>query len=93
MFETKDGGILLGGGNDKLFGVLVDRLGKSEWKTDEKFVVNSARVKNRVELEASIEAVTKTKTTKEWLNIFDGSGMPYAAVNDVQDTLNHEHGE
>jgi crotonobetainyl-CoA:carnitine CoA-transferase CaiB-like acyl-CoA transferase len=39
-----------------------------------------------------IEDITQTKTTKEWLEVLDESGMPYAAVNDVQDTLNHEHG-
>lgn len=25
------------------------------------------------------------------MNIFEGSGLPYAAINDVQGTLNHEH--
>lgn len=38
-----------------------------------------------------IEAVTETKTTEEWLRVFEASGMPYAAVNDVQQTLQHEH--
>lgn len=40
-----------------------------------------------------IEEITKQKTTQEWLEIFEGSGMPYAAVNDIQGTLNHKHGE
>lgn len=53
--------------------------------------MNAARVANRVDLEAKIEAITVQKTTQEWLEIFEGSGMPYAAVNDVQGTLNHEH--
>ena len=48
-------------------------------------------MKNREALEESIEQITKTKTTTEWLDAFEGSGMPYAAVNDVQGTLNHEH--
>lgn len=30
---------------------------------------------------------------KQWLDIFEGSGMPYAAVNDVFDTLAHDHGK
>jgi succinate---hydroxymethylglutarate CoA-transferase len=51
------------------------------------------RVKNRKELEDEIEEETKKKTTQEWLEIFEGSGMPYAAINDVQTTLNHAHGE
>ena len=38
-----------------------------------------------------IEKITSTKTTKEWLDLLDGSGMPYAAINDVKDTLEHEH--
>ncbi|CAF9909615.1 MAG: hypothetical protein HETSPECPRED_009477 [Heterodermia speciosa] len=90
-FKTRDGDILLGGGNDRLFGILCDKVGKSEWVGDEKFSTNSARVKNRIELEAMIEAETRTRTTKEWLEILDGSGMPYAAVNDIQGTLSHEH--
>lgn len=39
-----------------------------------------------------IEETTQQKTTQEWLEIFEGSGMPYAAVNDIQGTLNHKHG-
>lgn len=46
---------------------------------------------NRDELEAEIERISTQKTTQEWLDIFEGKGMPYAAVNDIQGTLNHEH--
>ena len=84
---------MLGGGNDRLFGVLCDRLGRPDWKTDERFMTNSLRVKNRHLLEDFIEEVTKGKTTQEWLDVLDESGMPYAAVNDIQGTLNHEHGK
>ncbi|KND86332.1 Succinate--hydroxymethylglutarate CoA-transferase [Tolypocladium ophioglossoides CBS 100239] len=90
-FKTKDGDILFGGGNDRLFGVLCDGLCRPQWKDDAKFKTNADRVANRVELEAEIEAVSRQRTTQEWLETFEGSGMPYAAVNDVQDTLNHEH--
>ena len=90
-FETKDGGILFGGGNDRLFGVLCDGLGQPEWKENSKYKTNPDRVAHRQELEARIEVITKGKTTQEWLEIFEGKGMPYAAINDVQATLNHEH--
>lgn len=46
---------------------------------------------NREELDGAIESITKQKTTQEWLEIFEGSRLPYAAVNDVQTTLNHSH--
>lgn len=92
-FSTKNGDILIGGGNDRLFGVLCDKIEKPEWKTEEKFKTNADRVKHRDELEARIEEVTLTKTTEEWLRIFEGSGMPYAPINDVKATLEHEHSE
>jgi succinate---hydroxymethylglutarate CoA-transferase len=90
-FKTADGDIMLGGGNDRLFGIICERLGKPEWKDDARFVTNALRVQNRDVLEDMIEKETKTKTTKEWLSVLEGSGMPYAAINDVKDTLEHEH--
>jgi succinate--hydroxymethylglutarate CoA-transferase len=92
-FKTADGDILVGGGNDRLFAILCERLGKPEWIKDERYVTNNVRVKNRIELEEKIEEETEKKTTKEWLEILEGSGMPYAAINDVQATLNHTHGK
>ena len=73
-----------------MFGILCDGLGRPEWKDDAKFKTNADRVANRGELEAEIESVSRQKTTDEWQRIFDGKGMPLAAVNDVQATLNHE---
>jgi succinate--hydroxymethylglutarate CoA-transferase len=82
---------LFGGGNDRLFGLLCDGLGRPDWKTDPKFETNTQRVAHREELDSSIESLTKTKSTQEWLEIYEGSGLPYSAVNDIQGTLNHAH--
>lgn len=90
-FKTADGDIMLGGGNDRLFGIICDKLGRPEWKTDQRFVTNDVRVQNRDVLEKLIEDLTTQKTTKEWLDVLEGSGLPYAAINDVKDTLEHEH--
>jgi succinate--hydroxymethylglutarate CoA-transferase len=91
-YKTRDGDILLGAGNDRLYGILCDRLGYPEWKTDARFVGNDLRVKNRAVLDDMIEERTKQKTTQEWLDILEGSGMPYSAINDIRTTLNHKHG-
>lgn len=90
-FKTADGDVLFGGGNDRLFGILCAGLDRPEWAQDARFATNAHRVANRDELEAMIEAVSVTRTTAEWLRVFEGRGMPYAAVNDVQATLEHEH--
>ena len=83
--------MLFGGGNDRLYGLMCDGLGRPEWKADPKYLTNAQRVANRNELESSIEKITQEKTTAEWLKVFEGSGLPYAAINDIQDTLNHSH--
>ncbi|RPA92643.1 CoA-transferase family III [Choiromyces venosus 120613-1] len=90
-FPTSDGNILLGGGNDRLYAILCQRIGRPEWITDPRFVTNEERVKNRKILVAMIAEITRSKTTQEWLEIFDSSRMPYAAVNDIQATLSHSH--
>ncbi|KAG9244611.1 caib/baif family protein-like protein [Calycina marina] len=90
-YKTKDGDILFGGGNDRLYQLMCDRLNRPEWKTDPRFVINKQRVAHRLVLDNLIEAITITKTTQEWLEIFEGSGMPYSAINDIQGTLNHKH--
>jgi succinate--hydroxymethylglutarate CoA-transferase len=74
-FKTSDGDILLGGGNDRLYGVLCNRLGRPEWITDDRFKTNASRVQNRDTLEDLIEHETKQKTTQEWLDILEGCGM------------------
>ncbi|KAJ5678796.1 alpha methylacyl-CoA racemase [Penicillium macrosclerotiorum] len=90
-FKTADGDIFVGGANDRLFGILCEKLGRPEWKLDSRFTTNNDRVRNRAELEPLIEAELVKRTTSRWQEIFEGSGLPYAAVNDIQGTMNHEH--
>ncbi|KAG9229307.1 CoA-transferase family III domain-containing protein [Amylocarpus encephaloides] len=90
-FRTLDGDILFGGGTDRLFKILCVGLGKAEWGDDPRFSANAERVANRVVLEKGIEDITATKSTSDWEATFEGSGLPYARVNDLMDTLNHKH--
>jgi len=72
--------IMIGAGNDRQFGILSGCLEKPELTADPKYLTNSLRVLNRTELLHLIEQETEKKTTQEWLDVFDGKGVPYAAV-------------
>ncbi|KAA8901467.1 hypothetical protein TRICI_006071 [Trichomonascus ciferrii] len=91
-FDTAQGGsVMIGGGNDKLFRLVCDALGKPEWKEDPRFIDNTSRVKNRDILVPAINEITKTQPTAYWLEVFERYQFPFAAVNDIQSVLKHEH--
>jgi succinate--hydroxymethylglutarate CoA-transferase len=90
-FKTKDSYFLIGGGNDRLFGVIAESLGCPEWtkdkrwewrykKADYRFATNSSRVANRDVLEVLIENITQSKITDDWAKIFGDSGVPHAKI-------------
>ncbi|KAK9329908.1 CoA-transferase family III domain-containing protein [Lipomyces starkeyi] len=88
-FPTKDGSIMIGAANDRLYGLMCQLLDREEWIVEERFTTNTLLVKHRSDLVPVIVEETKKKTTEEWLDLFEGSGIPYAAINDIQATLNH----
>jgi succinate--hydroxymethylglutarate CoA-transferase len=67
-----------GATNDKQFANLVKILGRPELAQDERFVSNGARVTNRDDLYPILQKLFSAKSTKEWEQEFEGSGMPYA---------------
>jgi len=71
---------MIGAGNDRQFGILCACIGRQDLFSDKKYVTNSLRVANREELLDILEKEIIRKTTEEWLDIFEGKGMPYAAV-------------
>ena len=71
---------MIGAGNDRQFGILCEGIERPDLMTDPKFLTNSLRVAYREELVDVLEKETKLETTEGWLKIFDGMGVPYAAV-------------
>jgi succinate--hydroxymethylglutarate CoA-transferase len=58
-----------------------------------RFNTNDGRVENRDELVRLINEHFSTKDLNEWLQIFEGSGLPYGAINDVNEALSHPQAE
>jgi crotonobetainyl-CoA:carnitine CoA-transferase CaiB-like acyl-CoA transferase len=89
-FETKDGHIIIAVGNNEQFKRFCDAAGHSEWATDERFAKNSARVKHRDTLVPMIVPIIKTKTTREWLDIFRDVDVPSGPVNTMDQVFAEE---
>ncbi|KAI9375038.1 CoA-transferase family III domain-containing protein [Aspergillus egyptiacus] len=88
-FQTKDSLLVLGAVNDRQFRVLCQRLGDESIANDDRFAENEARVRNRDALREILLRLFATKTTEEWLMVFEDSGMPHGPVNTIEKAFQH----
>lgn len=92
-FKTKDIHFVCGATNDKQFVKMVSLLGAPELADDARFKTNGDRVNNRQELFKKLNERFATKTCDEWVEAFDGSGMPYAPINTMEKVFDHPQTE
>ncbi|XP_062481412.1 succinate--hydroxymethylglutarate CoA-transferase isoform X2 [Pezoporus occidentalis] len=83
-FKTKDGYVVVGAGNDQQFVTVCKILNLPEVSKDSRYRTNALRVKNRKELTDILSARFSEKATIEWLQLFEGSGVPYGPINNMQ---------
>ena len=86
-FTAKDGQIIVGAGNDRLWTKLCNVLGKPELLTDERFGNNGERTKHFHELHAIMNSVLINKTIDEWLVVLEEAGIPCAPINNIERIL------
>ena len=92
-FQTKDSYIVLGATNNRQYKILCGLMDRGDLIEDPRFVDNSARVQNREELIKILTKIIGEKSTDEWLNILEGSGMPYGPINTVEKVFSHPQTE
>lgn len=88
-FRTKDLYLVCGATNDHQFSRLCKLLGLEWMLGDERFATNPKRVENRTILTPIFNDKFKTKSTDEWLAIFEGTGLPFAPINNMERTFAH----
>jgi crotonobetainyl-CoA:carnitine CoA-transferase CaiB-like acyl-CoA transferase len=86
-FATKDGWLMLAVGNDSQFRALCTLLAHPLWAEDRRFVTNPQRVKHRNVLVPLLEDVFRSKSTNEWMDGLQASGVPCSPVNDIPSAL------
>ncbi len=91
-YEAKDGHLVIGCGNQKLFEVLFrDLIKKPEVIDDPRFANVPLRVKNNLILKEYIEGWTKQYTVAEAVEIVLKAGIPAGPINDLSDIMNDEN--
>jgi crotonobetainyl-CoA:carnitine CoA-transferase CaiB-like acyl-CoA transferase len=87
VFPTRDGELMVAGGNDRLFGLLCDVLELPDLAIDERFRTNPDRVRNREELVALVSTRLRERDTDDWNARLTAAGVPAAPVADVADVV------
>jgi crotonobetainyl-CoA:carnitine CoA-transferase CaiB-like acyl-CoA transferase len=87
VFPTRDGELMIGGGNDRLFAAICEVVGLPELAGDPRFRTNSDRVTRREELYEILVARLRADDTAVWHEKLIAAGVPVAPVADVADVL------
>ena len=82
-FPTADGSMLLAIGNDGQFARFCAAAGQPQWASDERFASNTLRVKHRAALIPAMEAVTRTRTTADWVTLLEDKAVPCGPINTI----------
>ncbi|MBK7548410.1 MAG: CoA transferase [Rhodoferax sp.] len=82
-FPTQDGAMLLAIGNDGQFARFCQAVGHPEWVADARFASNTLRVKHRDVLIPAMEAITRTRTTAQWIALLEDKAVPCGPINDI----------
>jgi crotonobetainyl-CoA:carnitine CoA-transferase CaiB-like acyl-CoA transferase len=87
VFPTRDGELMVAGGNDRLFASLCRVLELDELVIDDRFRTNPDRVRNRDELVTIVSARLRERDSAEWQDLLAAAGVPVAPVADVADIV------
>jgi formyl-CoA transferase len=82
-FPTLDGAMLLAIGNDGQFTRFCQAAGRPEWAADSGFATNPQRVVHRATLVPLMQAITRTRTTADWVALLEDKAVPCGPINDI----------
>lgn len=87
LYETLEGEICIGVGNDNIFSKLCVLLAREDLINDPQFVTNENRVQNSAVLRIELEKVFANKDAKYWAEYLGRQGVPIDCVSKPEDLL------
>ena len=86
-FRARDGYLIIGVGNERLWKTFCEAIGAPEWADDPRFDSNARRVERREELVRLIEARLAAKSRDDWIREFATAGLPAGPINTIDQTF------
>lgn len=86
-FEAKDGYFVMAAGNDKLWALVCEIVGRPELVSDPRFVRQIDRATNQVVLKDLLEEEFAKVTVDVWLERLAAAGVPSGPINSISGAL------
>jgi len=86
-FRARDGYLMVGAGNERLWKAFCEVLGAPEWADDPRYDGNAKRVARRAELVRLIEERLAARTRDDWVAAFAEAGLPAGPINDIAEVF------
>jgi formyl-CoA transferase len=80
VFKTADGAINIAVAGNVIWRRFADAIGKPEWADSESYKENPDRLARRDQLNAEIEAITITRSSREWIDMLAAEGVPCGEI-------------
>ena len=90
VLPTKDGELMVAGGNDRLFAAICEVVELPELVEDARFRTNPDRVRNREQLVAILSERLREQESSRWHEALTKAGVPAAPVADIADVVSSE---
>jgi formyl-CoA transferase len=90
VFRTKDGHINIASTGQVMWERCCNAIGAPELLDNPDYKTSALRSKNRDPLNAAIEARTKTKTSVEWIDLFNEVGVPCGPIYTIDQVFADE---
>jgi CoA:oxalate CoA-transferase len=91
VFPTSDSHIVLIAFTDDDWKKFCHAVGKEHGMIDERFRTNESRLANYQLFVNKMNALMRTRTTKEWMEVFDSHGIICGPVNSIEQVVNDPH--
>ena len=83
VYVTADGHFNIGASGDAIYARFCKVIGAPQLATDPRFKTNADRSKNRRDMAEAINAITRHKTSADWIEILNEAGVPCGPINSI----------
>ncbi len=82
-FASEDGAFVLAIGNDPLFRLLCETIGRADLASNPLFSTNELRCENQAALKDELEKTFMGEPAGHWLAVFEKAGVPSGPINSI----------